>query len=56
VAASSVGISLVAFTVVYTFLGVIAFYLIYKNATKGADIRERQLNAKYPRANSGTNP
>ncbi|MDR2825556.1 MAG: cytochrome ubiquinol oxidase subunit I [Deltaproteobacteria bacterium] len=34
VAASSVGISLAAFTIVYTFLGIIAFYLIYKNATK----------------------
>jgi cytochrome d ubiquinol oxidase subunit I len=54
VAASSVGISLVAFTVVYTFLGLVAFYLIYKNATKGTT--EQQLNAKYPRANSGVNP
>jgi cytochrome d ubiquinol oxidase subunit I len=57
VAASSVGISLVAFILVYTFLGLTAFYLIYKNAVKGmTPARHRQLKDKYPRANSGMKP
>jgi cytochrome d ubiquinol oxidase subunit I len=35
VSASQVGVSLLAFAVVYTVLGIVCFYLITKNARKG---------------------
>ena len=46
VAASQVGVSLAAFTVVYTLLGITAFYLISKHARKGPGALLAAVNAE----------